>query len=145
MKYILSIFVLIVSLLVSCENKRDTDSLAGFWQLTEWRTADGAIHQPEGRIYYAIQLTVIKFQCFEDRLEGKYDSRLSHFEHRSDEIILKDAYKPHDGGLRDEALSDFAQLSKFGVSPDGRFRIVSFDDDRLVLQTTVSRLTFRRY
>lgn len=143
MKRLLIYLIPILSLLSSC--KVDTDSLAGFWQLTEWRDSQGRVQQPDGRIYYAIQLSLIKFQAFDSDIEGKYDSNFSHFSHKGGEIILLDAFESHGGGLRDERLPDFSQLARFGVPADGRFKIKTFDDDRLVLETQDGKLSFRRY
>ncbi|MCD8266463.1 MAG: lipocalin-like domain-containing protein [Prevotellaceae bacterium] len=126
----------LICLLASCENKRDTNGdLGGMWQLTEWRdTQDSVVATNEQRIYYSFQLQLMKIQ------RSGVGTFLALFTHTPDSLFVDSVYsRPYD-----ERVS-FEDVSECGIPKDGKFRVDALSDSHLVLSSPEGTLTFRKY
>ena len=124
-------------LIASCTNWRETaGEIAGMWQMTEWRNADGqTLATKDKGIYYCIQLDLMKFQR-----KDKDDYYLSYYTHTRDSLIIgKIVHWPSD------SVCTFSALESFGVPADGRFHVDVLNDDHLQLSSKEATLVFRRY
>ena len=124
-------------LMVSCTHWRETaGEIAGMWQMTEWRNADGQTLATQANgIYYCIQLDLMKFQR-----KDKEDYYLSYYTHARDSLIIgKIVHWPSD------TVGSYSDLASFGVPADGRFHVDVLNDDHLQLSSKEATLVFRRY
>lgn len=144
MKRLLFVIISFSLLLVACDSKRDTDSLAGFWQLAEWRNADDQIVIPytNQKIYYSFQLSIL---CMQNLPKGS--TYYSHYEHKGDSLILKDIFVSLEGGQRDSFIvaDNFSTLSNYGIPASGRFKIDQIGGGTLILKSNEGTLRFREY
>lgn len=136
----LYIFILCsIAILSSCENKRDNDSLAGFWQMVAWYDNSGNIKATKSdNIFYSVQLTLMKFHCLNDEYNDYY---LSYFNHKGDSLII---YRPVK--YVNDSIVSLTDLSRYGVPEDGGFKIEVLNSESLHLSSKeTGKLIFRRY
>lgn len=138
--FIPRLFVLIIPfLLFSCDKQDDNGRLGGLWQMKEWKSLPSGqvVAGKEDRIFYSVQLDLMKFQKIGDT-EASYF--LSRFSHRGDSLIIGTVYsRPND------SIVSVSMLAPYGVPKDGRFHIDHLSDHSLVLSSDSARLTFRKY
>lgn len=125
--------------LSSCDNKRDNDSLAGFWQMVAWHDTNGTVKATKSdNIFYSVQLTLMKFHCLNDEYNDYY---LSYFNHKGDSLIV---YRPVK--YVNDSIVSLSELSRYGVPEDGGFKIDVLNSESLQLSSkTTGTLVFRRY
>lgn len=135
----LYIYLLIGAILCSCENKRDTDSLAGFWQMTAWQSPDGEkIAGKEDRIFYSVQLSLMKFHKLPDGYDNYY---LSYYNHKGDSLVIDHPVK-----FVNDSLVSLSDLARYGVPSDGRFHIDVLNEEHMQLSSPETGvLVFRKY
>lgn len=135
------IFVIFVALIAcACENKRDTNGdLGGFWQLMQWRNPkDSLIATDESKIFYSVQLTLLKLHRLSDGYSNYY---LSYFNHKNDSLII---YRPV--RFVNDSIVSITDLAKYGVPSDGRFHIDVLTEESLQLSSEETGvLVFRKY
>lgn len=126
--------------LFSCESKQDRNgNLGGYWQMEEWRnTSDSVIATKEDRIFYSVQLSLMKFHKLTDM---HHDYYLSYFNHASDSLIV---YRPVK--YINDSLVSLSELSRYGVPSDGRFHVDVLTNEHLQLSSSeTGTLKFRKY
>lgn len=136
--------------MTSCENKRDTDPMAGMWQLTQWIDPAGCEVQRTDQIYYCLQLSLIQFNSFKPGASSGATSRkIAHYDHSGGELRILDCYDPEYGNDVDTdhplPPGDYSALAPFGVPSDGRFDVLQLDSKKMVLRGLSGTLTFRKY
>lgn len=136
----LRLFVLFLPfVLFSCDKEDDNGRLGGLWQMKEWKAVpSGEIKATkEDRIFYSVQLDLMKFQKIGDTGSDYF---LSRFSHKGDSLIIGTVYsRPKD------SIVSVSLLAPYGVPADGRFHIDHLSDHTLVLSSDSALLTFRKY
>lgn len=129
-------------LIVSCDNKRDVNGdLGGMWQLLKWENKEGTVKTKEDKIYYCIQLNLIKFEDMSEIGSGFY----GYFHHSSDSLIIYRIVENGNPSHPSDTLVSLEKLGKFGVPNDGRFHIDLLTSKNLILSNSNRVLTFRKY
>lgn len=115
--------------------------LDGHWQMTDWRnnTDNSVVADKSSQLFYTIQLELIQI-----RFKTKEEiGCVALFEHRNDSLILTKAFQQK--ANTDSLLQDMSTLKKYGVSADGRFKIVSLSSDHMTLKNDEYTLKFLKY
>lgn len=137
---IMPVFLILLSLfLCTCDKEDDNGRLGGMWQMKEWRSVPSGelIAGKEERIFYSVQLDLMKFQRIGDTNPPYF---LSRFTHRGDSLIIGTVYsRPKD------SIVSISMLAPYGVPADGRFHIDHLSSHTLILSADSVRLTFRKY
>ncbi len=139
MKKTLLFSAMLTILAAGCQKIDCNGELDGMWQLTEWKNrADNArLADKTSGIFWCVQLKLMKFER-KNSTDTHYF--LSRFRHEGDSLFLGDVFaSPYD----EPAALD--KLAPFGVDAEGKFRVETLDDERMVLSNKSSLLTFRRY
>ena len=134
--YILTIAIVLLT--GSCDSKWDENGdLDGMWQMTEWRdkATNNVVKTNADSLYYCFQLKLMKIQN-----TSKSPYYFSYFTHSGDELKVGKTYQYPDD--KEVPLTD---LSAYGVPTDGRFHIDVLNNKNMVLSSTTSTLSFRKY
>ena len=135
--------LLALTLLVSCNKMETAGDLAGNWQLTSMtdNTTGEVKADKTSQMFYTVKRELLQMHRYSTDPEYTY-ACLCRYEHRGDSLILTEAYENHSNT---DSLVAFTYLHKYGVTDDGRFRIVTLDGDNLVLRNAENTLSFRKY
>lgn len=143
---IYTIMALLALVLTSCESYLVNGDLDGFWQVTsieEKQTGD--ITRCKGDIYYSFQRELVLVSCTQSinptgQMKENY---IAYFTHENDTIAMTDfrVYLDKDG--RQAPLQN---LEKFGLYElYNVFRVEKLNNKVLVLNSSKSRITLRKY
>lgn len=138
-KYIVCLILSIV-MLSACDNKRDNNGdFGGYWQMVEWRDSfDEVVATKEDRIFYSVQLNLMKFHKITDNY---YDYYLSYFNRTKDSLIV---YRPVK--FTNDSIVSLSDLARYGVPSDGRFHIDVLNEEHMQLSSPETGvLFFRKY
>lgn len=139
--YLILILLSLMFLFQSCDKMDKNGDLDGHWQMTDWRNnADNSVvADKSSQLFYTIQLELIQIRY---KTKEKYGC-VALFEHRNDSLILTKAFQQK--ANTDSLLQDMSTLKKYGVSADGRFKIVSLSSDHMTLKNDEYTLKFLKY
>lgn len=140
MKKYIACVILSVVMLSACDNKRDHNGdFGGYWQMVEWRdNYDEVVATKEDRIFYSVQLNLMKFQKITDNY---YDYYLSYFNRTKDSLIV---YRPVK--FANDSLVSLSDLARYGVPSDGRFHVDVLNEEHMQLSSPETGvLVFRKY
>ena len=141
MKNLMTIFILFFcACIVSCTlDSSDNGDLDGNWQLMSidsignGKTAD----MKEYQIFYAVQFKLINVRAYNYSLSGNY---YFHFEQTKDSLVLK-ATQGDNG--KEYKIDD---LRKFGLNSENeKFRIITLGSDKMILESSLLKLYFRKF
>lgn len=139
MKKIYLLLFLGILLFCSCESKRDTSDLAGFWQMMAWEGPDGEVQATKyDKIFYSVQLNVLKLHRLKDGYDNYY---LTYYNHKGDSLIIYHPVK-----FVNDSIVSLKDLAKYGVPENGRFHVDVLNDETLKLSSPeTGTLSFRKY
>lgn len=123
-KYILLIFIVLVSI-TSCQKASINGDLDGMWQLMKIEKKDKPAEVPN-QLYYCIQLHMVQLQ----------GATMCHgiFSHKGDSIylVIRGRYK---NAVVAYGMNDTIQS----------FKIENINSEKMMLKSSYSRLSFRRF
>lgn len=135
-RYLLPLLIATLCL-AACSKVDNNGDLGGAWQLVSQTEKDGGavVATKENYIFYYFSRNLMRLQQ-----ATVPDFYLCTFRHTADSLFIGEVH-----ATPDDALTDYAELALFGVTPTGRFGIDHLDRDRLVLSNERYILTFRKY
>ena len=127
----------------SCDKLPENGDLDGNWQLlTIEHHATGQVEQvKDQQVFWAVQLKMIYYRG--GGLDKEY---LSRFVHQSDSLFLYDFYyhtRYEDYLLTDSATTELSPAGIVGIS--GRYAVETLNHKSMVLNSTDTRLVFRKF
>lgn len=128
--FILPFLLMSLLLFTACQKADDNGELGGFWKLMSVETfATGSLNDYSKKSYFlAVQLDLMQFRTFE--------VNYARFQHRGDSLHVQMIGDKLPGNL----------LSTFGFeAAEQSFFVERLSDNRLVLRTLLSRLTFKKF
>lgn len=132
---------LVLTGMYSCDlETSDNGDLDGNWQLLQADTvATGGVKNMKGaQIFYAVQSRLISVRAV--NLPGTSGGYIFHFEQTADSLLLKTA--ANDG----QPMYEVTQLQPFGLNKaEEHFKIITLNADKMVLQSDLLKLSFRKY
>jgi len=126
--------------LAGCDKRDCNGDLDGMWQLTEWRSEDGAVKATkEDMIFYSFQLQMASFRMGGDHLFVRTMLEVS-----PEQIRI---YSPAEYvGNGHDKVQPMSVLSVFGIPEDGILWVQTLTGSSMVLRTNSQEvLTFRKY
>lgn len=135
-KTIFALFLLLLAV-SSCSKQDDNGDLGGNWQLLTWenKVDNTLVATNADGYYYTIHRQTLKLSKV-----GQGNFLLADFRHEGDALVIVKLYRaPLD------SPETFAALAEYGGDESGRFLIRALSSDRLVLESSTSVLTFRKY
>lgn len=138
-------FLILITLLYSCDKLPVNGHLDGMWQLQTIEYANGKSHTPIST-YYNIQLQLIKLTQIHNSgsAERRIDNYLGRFKHTQDSLIVYDLRKWI--YREEETPATPEQLAPFGIEgTSGHFGIEELTSDKMILRSPGTLLTFRKF
>lgn len=157
MKIRFYLYIMVLALATSCQKEDINGPLDGMWQLTslERRSTKEVLLDKQNQIYWHFKLQLMKADII------GHDPILLTFRHTGNDIRLLEArQRPKEnlvgaavpttvpdpdaeGG--EKTVVGFAAVKRFAIPESGLIHIESVSDDRMVLTSGDSLLTFRKY
>ena len=143
MRNILYIIAICLFLTTSCTFEvSDNGDLDGYWQLSAVDTLSNqkCVNMRDSGIFWAVQFEKLVTSSVNPVSEVIFD-----FKQTPDSLTLSNPYVLYRDSS-DIKITNTDRLRKYGVNNlEERFRIVRLDDSRMILETELLRLNFRRY
>ncbi len=128
----------------SCElDFSGNGDLDGFWQMTAADTVatGGTRDMGDRRIYWSVQKKLLEVR----QIPENYYGIIFHFDHSGGRLVLREPYR----NLRDSGdvkISDPAVLAPYGIHAiQDTFSVLELNSEKMILESKVLRLHFRRY
>lgn len=157
MKIRFYLYIMVLALATSCQKEDINGPLDGMWQLTslERRSTKEVLLDKQNQIYWHFKLQLMKAE------QIGHDPVLLTFRYTGNELQLLEArQRPKEdlvgaavpttvpdpdaeGGKK--TVVGFAAVKRLAIPESGRLQIESISDDRMVLTSGDSLLTFRKY
>lgn len=143
MRNILYTIAICLFLTTSCTFEvSDNGDLDGYWQLSAVDTLSNqqCVNMRDSGIFWAIQ-----YEKLVARSVNPIGEVIFNFQKTTDLLILSNPYILYRDSS-DIKITNPDVLRKYGVNNiEEQFRIVSLDDSRMILETDMLRLNFRKY
>ena len=143
MRNILYTIAICLFLTTSCTfDVSDNGDLDGYWQLTAVDTLSNqkCVNMCDSGIFWAVQ-----FEKLVTSSVNPVSEIIFNFKQTPDSLTLSNPYVLYRDSS-DIKITNPDGLRKYGVNNlEERFRIVRLDDSRMILETEMLRLNFRRY
>ncbi len=143
MRNILYTIAICLFLTTSCTfDVSDNGDLDGYWQLSAVDTLSNqkCVNMRDSGIFWAVQFEKLVTSSVNPVSEVIFD-----FKQTPDSLTLSNPYVLYRDSS-DIKITNTDRLRKYGVNNlEERFRIVRLDDSRMILETELLRLNFRRY
>lgn len=154
MKYILSIFVVIMLALTACDKLPKNGELDGQWQLMEMatKTAPDATeyaqvtNKKSERIFWRFQLDLLNIYTQLGNLNGHSGFSVARFKHANGKLDIAPTYIHFEN--RDSLLTDPSTTALLPMGIRGNaanFTVEELNSERMVLTSPMERLTFRKF
>ena len=141
-KWFIMLSVLSLFFLVGCElETTDNGDLDGYWHL-EWvdtLSSQRSIDYGQARIFWSIQFKLLQLSDLEN------NSIIYNLVYDNHQLTLADPYM-FDRADGDTLVTDVEVLRRYGVNAlQETMKVVSLQSDRMVLESPVLRLHFKKY
>ena len=141
-KWFIMLSVLSLFFLVGCElETTDNGDLDGYWHL-EWvdtLSSQRSIDYGQSRIFWSIQFKLLQLSDLEN------NSIIYNLVYDNHQLTLADPYM-FDRADGDTLVTDVEVLRRYGVNAlQETMKVVSLQSDRMVLESPVLRLHFKKY
>ena len=128
-------------MLAACDiETSDNGDLDGFWQLTAVDTLATGGHadmRTEG-VFWAVQGRLLQ-------LKKDADCYFCHFKH-ADGLLTMETLRLWSKEEQDPEVTDIADVQPYGVNAfDEQFKVITLTSGRMVLESSLLRLSFRKY
>ena len=141
-KWFIMLSVLSLFFLVGCElETTDNGDLDGYWHLEQVDTlsAQRSIDYGQARIFWSIQFKLLQLSDLEN------NSIIYNLVYDNHQLTLADPYM-FDRADGDTLVTDVEVLRRYGVNAlQETMKVVSLQSDRMVLESPVLRLHFKKY
>lgn len=143
MRKLLYLLLLSLFLSTSCTlETSDNGDLDGFWQLSliDTLSSQNSVDMRDSGYFWAVQHNLLILR--ETNLRNEY---ICKFKHMGDSLIINNPYY-YWRDSSDIKLKDPERIRKFGVNNlEEKFKIVNLNSSKMVLESQLLRLYFRKY
>lgn len=141
-KWFIMLSVLSLFFLVGCElETTDNGDLDGYWHLEQVDTLSSqrSVDYGQARIFWSIQFKLLQLSDLEN------NSIIYNLVYDNHQLTLADPYM-FDRADGDTLVTDVEVLRRYGVNAlQETMKVVSLQSDRMVLESPVLRLHFKKY
>lgn len=141
-KWFIMLSVLSLFFLVGCElETTDNGDLDGYWHLeqVDSLSSQRSIDYGQARIFWSIQFKLLQLSDLEN------NSIIYNLVYDNHQLTLADPYM-FDRADGDTLVTDVEVLRRYGVNAlQETMKVVSLQSDRMVLESPVLRLHFKKY
>ena len=141
-KWFIMLSVLRLFFLVGCElETTDNGDLDGYWHLEQVDTLSSqrSVDYGQARIFWSIQFKLLQLSDLEN------NTIIYNLVYDNQQLTLADPYM-FDRADGDSLVTDVEVLRRYGVNAlQENMKVVSLQSDRMILESPVLRLHFKKY
>ena len=141
-KWFIMLSVLSLFFLVGCElETTDNGDLDGYWHLEQVDTLSSqrSVDYGQARIFWSIQFKLLQLSDLEN------NTIIYNLVYDNQQLTLADPYM-FDRADGDSLVTDVEVLRRYGVNAlQENMKVVSLQSDRMILESPVLRLHFKKY